>query len=361
MANTTIDSGNVATRFDSKFFREYVRNQRFAPFTGTGMNMPFCIKEESGGKKISMPLVTKLTGNGVSGSSTLRGNGENIGNYAWELTPTYKRHAVEFDKEEAEKPEFDIRSAARPLLMDWAMEETRDDMIQALAAVYDGTTYANFGDASEAVKDTWSSNNSDRVLYGAAKSNYSGDVSVDLAKVDSTTDKLDIDIIGIAKRMAQTADHAIRPWKPGPNNYEQFVMFVGSRAYRDLYNNATVQANFQNARERAQSNPLYQPGDLMFDNVMIREIPEITTVLTDSAALSTAGNSSIAVEPCFLVGAQALGWGLSRRPRTIVDNDYDYQFQPGVAVEYKHDIKKMFFNDKQHGVVTVFVSGVADS
>ena len=361
MANTTISSGNVATRFDSEFFREYVRAQRFSDITGTGMNMPICIKEERGGKKISIPFVTRLDGNGVTGSSTLRGNGEAIGNYADELTPTYYRHAVEFDKEEAEKPEFDIRSAARPLLMDWGMELTRDQVIQALAAVDNGTTYANFGDASEAVKDAWSVNNSDRILYGTAKSNYSGDVSVDLAKVDATNDKLDLDIVGIAKRMAQTADPKIRPWKPGPQNYEQYMMLVGSRAYRDFFNDSTVQSQLQNARERALGNPLFMPGDLMFDNVLIREIPEITTLLTDSAALSTAGNGSQPVEPCFLVGAQAVGWALSRRARTIVDNDYDYNFQPGVAVEMKHHIKKLMFNDKQHGVVTVFVDGTADA
>jgi len=125
----------------------------------------------------------------------------------------------------------------------------------------------------------------------------------------------------------------------------------------------------QSARERAQSNPLFKPGDLMFDNVLIREIPEITTVLTDAdnqakyadTGLSTAGNSSEAVEPCFLVGAQAVGYGLGQRPQIKIDRDYDYGFQPGVAVELKHDIDKLIYNDKQHGIVTVYVSGVADA
>jgi len=45
----------------------------------------------------------------------------------------------------------------------------------------------------------------------------------------------------------------------------------------------------------------------------------------------------------------------------IVDREHDYRFQPGVAVEQKHDIQKSFFNDIQHGVVSVFVSAAADS
>lgn len=356
MANTTTSSGNVATRFDSEFFREYVRNQRFATFTGMEMTNPIVIKEERGGKKISIPLLTKLSGNGVSGSATLRGNGEAIGNYSCLLTPTYKRHAVEFDKEELEKPEFDMRSAARPLLMDWAMESARDDMIQALCALDETTNWAD-GDAT--ARNAWSVANSDRILYGTAVANYSGVVATDLAKIDSTNDTLDKGIIGIAKRIAQTASPAIRPWRPGPENYEQFVMFVGSRAYRDLH--SSLNSDLQNAMERGKTNPIWQPGDLMIDNVLVREIPEITTLLTSSADFATAGNGSQPVEPCFLVGAQAIGWALSQRPRTIVDSDYDYQFQPGVAVEFKHDIRKLMYNGKQHGVVTVFVDGSADA
>lgn len=356
MANTTTSSGNVATRFDADFFREYVRNQRFAMFTGTEMTNPIVIKEERGGKKISIPLLTKLTGAGVSGSATLRGNGEAIGNYSCLLTPTYKRHAVEFDKEELEKPEFDMRSAARPLLMDWAMESARDDMIQALMAT-DETT--NWSAADATARNAWAVANSDRLLYGSAKSNDSGVVATDLAKVDATNDKLKKSVIGIAKRIAQTASPAIRPWRPGPEAYEQFVMFVGTRAYRDL--RSDLNTDYQNAMERGRANPIWQPGDIMIDNVLVREIPEITTLLTDSADFATAGNGSQPVEPCFLVGAQAIGWALSQRPRTIVDDKYDFEFQPGVAVEFKHDIRKLMFNGKQHGVVTVFVDGTADA
>lgn len=360
MANTTITSGNVATKFDSEFFREYVRNHRFASFTGTGMTMPIVIKEERNGQKISIPLVTRLSGNGVAGSSTLEGNEEQVGNYSMLLTPTYYRNGVRFDKEEAEKPNFDIRGAAKPLLMEWAMDLTREQIINALCAVEASGTYLNWASATAANRNTWAVANSDRILYGTAKSNYSGVVATDLAKIDTTNDKLDADIIGLAKRIAMTASPAIRPYKPGAeSSYEQFVMFVGTRAYRDLY--SSLGTALQNARERGQSNPYWQPGDLMVDNVMVREIPEITTLLTASASFATAGDSSTAVEPCFLVGQQALGWALSQRPRTIEDNDSDYQFQPGVAVQMKHDIKKMFFNGKQHGMVTVFVSGAADA
>lgn len=360
MANTQVNAANVVTKWQREFFREFIRKNRFAAYTGTGSNNIINIKEDR--QKCSIPLITRLKGDGVSGSTALRGKGENIGNYAFELTPTYYRHAVEFDKEETEKPNIDLMNAARPLLMDWAMELTRDHTIQAMAAISDGTTYSNYGDASEALKDSWLANNSDRVLFGAAKSNNaSNDHSASLANIDSTNDTLSIDIVSLAKRIAQTADAHIRPVRTSEGDYEVFVMFVGTRAYRDFYNSAGYQANLQNAMQRGKNNPLFMPGDLFHDNIIIREVPEITTELTESAAFNAAGAGGIPVEPAFLCGQQALGFGLGQRPRSVVDRDYDYGFQPGVAVEMKHQIRKMFYNTKQHGMVTVYTSGVADS
>jgi hypothetical protein len=359
MANSQVNSGNVVKKYDSELFVEYVRGNAFSPFMGSDLTGPIVVKEDSSGKIISIPFVTKLSGNGVSGSTALRGSEELIGNYAFDLTPTYYRNAVAFTKEELDKPAFNMRSEARPLLRNWGQELIRDQIVQALASVNDGATL--IGDATVGQKNAWLVANSDRVLFGTAKSNYSGVFATDLAKVDTTNDKLDRDIIGIAKRMAMTSSPRIRPWKEMDANYEQFVMFVGSRAYRDLYNNTTVVGNLQYAMQRAKDNPLFTPGDLMFDNVLVREVPEITTLLTDSATFATAGDASKAVEPCFLVGAQAIGYALSQRPATRVDDTYDYGFNPGVAVEMKHDIRKMFYNGKQHGVVTVFVSGQADA
>lgn len=361
MSNTTTNAANVVTIYDKKLFREYVRGNGFTSYIGSGADMPIVMKIEGGQKVISIPFVTKLSGAGVTGSQTLRGNGEAIGNYAHVLTPTYYRHAVEFDKEELEKPAFNMRSEAKPLLSNWGMELIRDQIIQAFASVSDGTTSANFGDASEALKDSWSVNNEDRILYGAVKSNFSGDVSADLAKVDSSADTLSKEIISKAKRMASQTAQKIRPFKVKDTVYDMYVLFVGSRAYRDLYNSTDVKADYQNAMQRAKDNPLFMPGDLMFDNVLVREIPEITTDLTESDALVAAGAAGIPVEPCFLVGAQALGYAVSSRPATREDNTYDYGFQPGVAVEMKHDIDKLMYNDKQHGMVTLFVSGTADA
>lgn len=371
MANTTTASELVVTRFLSDFFREWIRNNRFSKYTGTSNNNVICIKE--GRQRIEIPLVTRLKGDGVSGSSTLRGNGEAIGNYGLLLTPTYARHAVEFDKEEMEKPNIDLMRAARPLLMDWAKEKIRDLDIEAFGAVYDGTTYANYGSSAGTANDTWVTNNSDRILYGASTGNLtSGDHGTSLGNIDSTADKLTPQMVSLAKRLAQQADPHIRPLRTKDDD-EMYVMFCDPYAFRDLNENSTMTQANRDARTRGLNNPLFRGGDLIWDDVIIRSVPEIATFIDGSSGtngkwggnatadgLNTAGASSSRVGVSFLCGQQALSFGLGQRPKIIVDRLYDYEFQPGVAVELKQEVRKSYFNDVQHGVVTVFSSAATD-
>lgn len=360
MANTSVSSDLRVKQFRKDFYREFVRENMFSPYTGTSNANVINIK--MGKKQIEIPLVTRLKTTGVSGSSTLRGNGENIGNYGITLTPTYYRHAVEFDYEELDKPAFDLMTAARPLLMDWSMSLVRDHTIEAMGAVSASGTYYNYGDASAANRNTWAVANSDRILYGNSTANYSGVHATDLAKVDTTNDKADGDIISLMKRIAKTADPHIRPIRV-KGGYEYFVAFCDPYNFKNI--KADLATSHQNAMPRSRDNILFQDGDLVWDGVIIREVPEIANFIdsgttlstsTDWSSLATASSTSGRVSPIFLCGQQAIGYGMGSEPKIIVDRDYDYEFQPGVAVQHKLDIDKAFFNDDiQHGVVTNYV------
>lgn len=371
MANTTTASELVVKKFLSDFWREWIRTNRFARYTGTSNNNVIVIKE--GRQQIEIPLVTRLKGQGVSGSATLRGNGEKIGNYGLTLTPTYYRHAVEFDREEMEKPAIDLMRAGRSLLMDWAKEKIRDDDIEALGAIYNGTTYANYGSSAAAANDTYQTNNDDRLLFGAAVSNLSaGDFTASLATLDNTADKLTPVIGGLAKRLAEAADPHIRPIRDQEDE-EYYIMFCDPYAFRDLAADSTMTSANRDARERGVNNPIFAGGDLLYEGIIYRKIPEIGTFidgttgtnglwggLATADGLNTAGASSIRVGANFLCGQQAVSFGLGQRPMLRVDRTYDYGFQPGVAVEMKHDIQKSYFNNVQHGVVTVFTAALKD-
>ena len=360
MANTSVSSGNTVTKFLADFYKEFVRENMFSPYTGTSSSNVINIKMDK--KTVSIPLIARLKGSGVSGSNTLRGNGESIGNYNIDLTPTYFRHAVEFDLEESDKPAFDLMSAARPLLMDWSMELVRDHIIEALGAVSSSGTYATYGGSSAAQRNAWGTANQDRVFYAHDTANYNATHATALANIVNATDTLDKEAISYMKRAAKNADPHIRPIRVA-GGYEYYVAFCDSYAFRDL--KSDLATSHQNALPRSKDNILFQDGDLVWDGVIIREVPEIGNFIDggsplqtngDWSALATASSTSGRVSPVFLCGQQAIGYGMGSRPQIIVDRDYDYKFQPGVAVMCKHDIDKAFFNgDVQHGVVTNFV------
>lgn len=354
MANTTVTSGLTVETWEDGIFQEFVNKNKFARYMGEDENAVIQLKEDltkTEGDTLHFGLLTKLNGTGVTGSATLEGNEESLSNYSDEVSVDWLRNAVSVDKKEARKPKIDLLQKARPALKDWRMETERDSIIaRMLCPNLDGVTA--YASCTEAQKDAWSTANSDRILAGAAKSNYSADHSAMLLNVDSTTDVLSPGIISLCRRIALEASPAIRPIKV-LDDEEYFVLFAGTRAFRDLKNNATMIAVHEYAAERGKDNPLFHAGDLMWEDVIIREIKEI-------GVLTGVGAAAIDVAPCFFCGAQAVIEAWAQHPKAIFD-ERDYGFVKGVGIEECSGMKKTIFNDKQHGMVTLYVSGVADT
>lgn len=385
MATSSIHADNEVTRFQRKARKEYVRGGPFGAYIGNDENS--IIQTNRSLKKISIPLIAKVGGAGVKGSSQLRGQEQQLSNYAQVCTPEHRRQGVLIDNEENEKAEFDLFSEARPSLNNWMQELKRDQIIQALGAVHDGTTYHNYGGtegatgagaATAANMDSWVTNNTDRILYGSAKSNLtSGDHTTSLATIDTTNDKLTAASLTLAKRMAKNARPHIRPFQVGDDMSEWFVYFCGSYSFRDIKTDATVTQANREARARGLNNPIFQDGDLLYDGIIIKELNDLDVFIdagdTDSAfngvwganatgdSLLTGGDSSSRVGVGFMCGAQAIAFVIGKMARFNRASDDDYGFLQGVAITAKHDIKKTFYNKKQHGMLTHFHSAAADA
>lgn len=386
MASSTISTANEVTRFKKKVHREYVRGGRFGPYIGNDENKIIqTVMEE---KKCSLPLVGKVGGPGVRGSTQLAGSEQALSNYAYTLQPTYLRQGVLIDNEEREKSEFDLFSEARPGLMNWIMETKRDQIIQAFGAIEAGGTYYNYGGteasgakgssaASAANMDTWNTNNQDRILYGAAKANLTaGDHTTSLATIDTTNDKMDAAMITLMKRMAEDADPLIRPIYLREDE-PWYVLFVGKYTFRDLQTDTTIaQANREARPREVNANPIFTGGDLLYDGIIIKKIPEIDKFIDSSGSglwdgvwganatgdsLATGGDTSSRVGVGFLCGAQAIGYGIGKMASFKRRKEDDYEHLNGVGISAKHDIKKTFYNNKQHGVFTCFHSASVDS
>lgn len=360
MALTTARTGLTPQQWDDKFFMEYVRENRFKRYMGTDENAIIQLKEDltkAKGDKVTFAAVNKLAGDGVTGNTTLEGNEESLDTRSMAVTVAPLRHAVAVTNWDEQKSTIELRDTAKMALKLWSMEKMKTAIITALGSI-NGVAYAS---ASEAQKDAWLVDNADRVLFGAAKSNASSnDHSTSLGNVDSTSDKLTPEAVSLMKRIAQTASPAIRPIRLNEDE-EWFVLFASSRSFRDFALNSTVTQANRDARVRGMDNPLFTGGSLVWDGVIVREVPEI-------GVLSGVGASSIDVGPAYLCGAQAVGVAWAQRTKTTTQVS-DYGFRNGVGIQEMRGIEKLIFGSgsgdtddlKDHGVVTGFFSAVADS
>lgn len=363
MANTTISTANRVKQWDSRFFKEYIRANRFKRYMGSGENSIIQLCEnltKNRGDQITIPLLGALDkSSGYNdGSSTLVGNEKALPNDGMPIQIGVVRDATVVNMEEEQASPIDIRNAGRVALKDLSTRYLRDDLIVAMGSI-NGVAYAS---ASEAQKDAWLVDNADRVRFGASNSNNSSnDHSASLANIDTTNDKLTKELVSSMKRMAQSAatvnGDGIRPYKYGEDE-ETYVMFAGVNAYRDL--KLDLATAHQDARERAKSNPLFTgTTSLYWDGVVIREIPELPTY-------AGVGAASSAVEPVYLCGSQAVGVAWAKRTKTTLRKEDDYGFQHGVGFYEHRGIEKIRYgaggsDSKDWGMVTGYVSSQDDA
>jgi N4-gp56 family major capsid protein len=273
------------------------------------------------------------------------------------------RHAIAVSEWDEQKSVIDLLDAARDALMVWALERMRDDLILALTQVTtDGSGAVPYASATTGQRDAWQADNVDRVLFGAAISNTAGTHAGSLANLDGTADKMSTDVIELAKRRAMLANPRIRPINVRTDGTEWFVLFVNPYQMRDLKKDTRMVNGLTYAMERGRENPLFSGGDLIWENVIIREIPELPTI-------AGAGAGSINVAPALLCGAQALGIAWAQRTTTTT-NVRDYGHFHGVGIKEMRGIGKLRFGKHattddadpvDQGMVTIFTASVADA
>lgn len=378
MAETILATASERQIWLTQYFQEYVRQSRFRPYmTNTDINKGGIIltkfqREEENFRTVNVPFIGRLKAAGVTGAQVLDGQEEELTNYNCPITIDWRRNGVRLPKSTTFRTEIDLWNAARDALMVWESEKLRDDIIKALAAVVTDTAGAcvNFDQATAAQQNTWVAANADRVLFGSNISDYSATFATALSNITSGM-TASAAVMSKAKRIAKQADPHIRPFRATDGDGREFyVAFHGGRTFRDLKLDTTiVNANTQ-ARSREspgmKDNPLFQDGDLLYDGVVHREVPEIDAYcdavnVNGGAVLDGAGSGAIDARPVFLCGGGAVGiaWGQEPTPRS--ETIKDYGFRPGVAIEELLGVKKINFNGVQNGVVTAFVAATADS
>ena len=381
MALSTVSANNKLIVFRKEVTREYIRQNLFSPYVGTELTAIIRVINDlkKGGEQINIPLVARLKAQAIS-TGALVGSEEAVDNFGDRMWIDWARNAVKIAKAEEQKSSIDLFGQARPLLEDWGKELQRDEIVDAFYAIpLNSTAPAGLGStngqrvngalfdaASAAQRNTWMNDHQDRVLVGGSTGNYSATFATAMGNITSAM-TLSAAMLLKSKRLAKLANPRIRPYKL-KNGREYFVLFTNPLGFRDLQADpAIIQANTQSRPREGDgldSNPLFQDGDLIYNGIIVREVPELQVRLP--VTYQTAGSGSIQVAPSFLCGQSAMAWAWGRMPRPTFLKEDDYQFYRGVGVEMAYGLKKIaklnpLGNYKEWGTFTVFHAAAADA
>lgn len=361
MADTRAATGLTPQQWDEDFFEEYVDEVDFGDIMGDTPNSIIQVKENLTKKKgdsVTFALLNRLKNAATTGSDVLEGREEDMVSRSHKVTVAKRRHGVRVSETDEQFSAIGLRDAMKPTLKVWAMENTRDTIIAQMGAI-DGVLYAS---ATTGQRNTWQTNNTDRILYGAAKANtVAGDHAASLLNVDATNDVLKASSVSLMKRLATLASPKVRPVRDPGNRKRYYVMYVHPYAHRDLRNDLTATLDDATANNGMESSRLFEGGDLYWDGVIVKE-------LLDMPLYSGVGASSIDVAPVYLLGAQAIGYAIARRWKTVT-KEFDYGDKYGTALDAIDGFAKLRFGTasdtdtgttKDNGVVTGFFASVAD-
>jgi N4-gp56 family major capsid protein len=369
MAETVIHSDLTVEQWADDAFYTFQRSDPFKKFKGTSEDSVIQVKEDletKAGNSIWFQLVKDLNNDEVVDDDMLEGNEEHVDNYGMQVFVHQRRNATVIGQYEEIKTTIDMRKASKTMLRMWLEKKARDRFIaRAFSPCTDGIT--TYSAATVAQRNTWATTNNpavanQRILYGATKANYTGVHATDLTAIDAVNDDLHQDMIRLMKRMAQSCDPLIRPWKVNDSegaSREGFVAMVGSLPFRDLEANfETVEASIA---ARGNDNRIFAGGSLRIGNVLVIEVPEMDRAPASGGCwLQDVGaGGTVDVEPIFFMGSQALLYPIAKR-LFIKTKQFDYDNRYGVAFGMIDGCAKATFNQIQHGMVTGWASAQGD-
>jgi N4-gp56 family major capsid protein len=350
MTDTTAATGLVVQQWEDKFFSEYLHDGGFKPLMGTGENAVIQVKEDltkKEGDSITIALVNRLNNAAVTGTSTLEGFEEDLVSRSMRIYVDKRRNAVRVPEMSEQKSAISLRNAARPTLLDWAMEDTRDLIISALGSI----NGVGFSLSTEAQRDAWLVDNADRVVFGAAAAGLT-DFSADAALLDTTADLFTNIALDAMILKAKTCSPKIRPMRDPGNGKRYYVAFANPYAFKNLRDSIDTEV-LATTVVQMEASKLFEGGDIMWNGVIVKETDNIPIYTNLGASATTE------VTPVYLCGAQALAVAYAKRWKTITEV-FDYGDKHGVAVDSIYGVRKVLFGSgsgdtddlKDHGVVT---------
>lgn len=357
MVDTTPATGLVVQQWEEQFFTQYLQEGGFKALMSTAENAVIQVKEDltkKAGDSITIALVNRLTNAATTGSAMLEGNEEDMASRSMRIYVDKRRNAVRVAEISEQRSAISLRQAGRATLLDWAMEDTRTLIINALGSL-NGT---NFLSRTAAIGDAWLVDNADRVQFGAAAAGYT-DLSADLALLDTTADLFNFAALDAMILKAKTSSPKIRPMRDSGNGRRYYVAWAHPAAFKDLRDSLDDNV-LANTVVEMQASKLFEGGDLLWNGCIVKELDDMPVYPNIGAGATTE------VTPVYLCGAQALAIAYARRWKTVTE-EFDYGDKYGVSVDAIYGVRKIIFGTgtgdtddlKDHGVVTGFFATTA--
>ena len=329
MALTTVPSALVKKAWAKSTWQAAMNNIFFSKFTGTDagsiIQVLTDLSKDSSGDTITVPLLMKLKGDGVTGDSMLEGSEEALVYRDFSVTIDQLRNGVRLKgRMEEKKTQLKLRTDAKAALTTWLTEKIDGMIFSALTA----------------------SPTASRIIYAGSN------------KAENTiaaADKFSPSVIGKAKRLATTDSNAkIRPVMVDGGKF--YVMVIDPWQARDLKSDPNWINAQEHAAERGLKNPIFTGALGLYDGVVIHENDQISRTAT--------GATSTKVGHALFLGAQACAFASGSDARWDEDT-FDYGNQQGFSVGRIMGIKKTQFafdgtNATDFGCIQVMTSSVDD-
>jgi hypothetical protein len=229
MAETRVNANLSPTIWDDKFSTEFFQSNPFSAYAGTSQNNVIRMKEDFAsqrGNGITFEFITNLKRGTIYDRQPLRGHEDVLGEYGDKIFWRMRKKGISMHELDADLAAINLRDAARTTLKTWSLEDVKWEVIDRLGDV--GSNCDVPWDTSTATdKNNWVTNNVDRVMFGAATSNYSTTFATAAANVDTTADLFTMDSVIDLKAIALAASPRITPIEVKErSNQRFFVAFV---------------------------------------------------------------------------------------------------------------------------------------
>ncbi len=354
----------------SRDFWRVARNMSFVnQFAGSGSNAMIQrvteLTKSDKGTKAVITLLADMTGDGVTGDSSLEGNEEALRAYDITIELDQLRFANRIAGRLADqKSVVNFRETSRDALA-YAMADRMDQLAFLTLA---GVAYTH--KTSGGLRPVLASG------QNLSNLEFASDVSAPTAARHRRVSGNDIvagdttaitsgDILKyrhVVALKAYAKDNYIRGVR-GAGNDEVFHLFVTPQQMAALKLDSDFLANVRNAGIRGPSNQLFAgSSSLMVDGVMVHEFRHVfntasattgTSANAGAAGYKWGANANVVGGRALFCGAQALAMADIGLPE-IVEDTFDYQNQSGISIGKIFGLRKPKYQSDYSGSVQDF-------